>query len=124
MEKLAYLQPAIIPFLQQERLPIKVSLNEFMLNNLLSNYSIPQLAQLSGRSLSSFKREFKATFNDTPHQWVLKQKMDIAEDVLKNSELTPVMIYSLLGFRELSHFSSTFRKIKGYNITKHKQVIL
>ncbi len=77
-----------------------------------------ELAQLTGRSLSAFKRDFKDIFNETPHQWILKRKMDFAEEMIKSKSFSPVSLFMLLGFKELAHFSNVFKKIKGYNLSQ------
>ena|ERR1700756_1623573 len=93
--------------------PIKIDLYEFMVNNILSDYTVKDFAQLTGRSLSSFKRDFDAIFNTTPHHWILNKKIDYAEKLIRKQSMKPADIYHFLGFKELSHFSSAFKKAKG-----------
>ncbi|GKT29331.1 AraC family transcriptional regulator [Aduncisulcus paluster] len=49
------------------------------------NISLETVAELSGRSLSSFKRDFKKTFNTTPARWIRERRMSWAEQLLRNS---------------------------------------
>jgi AraC-like DNA-binding protein len=93
--------------------PIKIDLYEFMLHIEVNNYSVQELAKLTGRSLSAFKRDFYEVFETTPHQWLLHKKIDYAEQVLKEKQMKASDIYFMLGFNELSHFSSAFKKVKG-----------
>lgn len=102
-----------LPFLVQNAKPVKIDIYEFMINNVLSNDSVEELAKLTGRSLSSFKRDFKAIFNTSPHQWILQQKMDYAEKLLKEKGMKVSEFYLYLGFKELSNFSIAYKKIKG-----------
>lgn len=110
--------PELIDFLKQNLKPVKIDLFEFMINSYVNNLSIPELAQLTGRSLSAFKRDFKTIFNESPHKWILKRKMDFAEEMIKSTHFSPVSLFILLGFKELSHFSNVFKKIKGYNLSQ------
>jgi AraC-like DNA-binding protein len=103
----------LLHFLLQHSQPIKIDLYEYMIHNVLSNNSVEEMAQLTGRSLSSFKRDFKAIFNTSPHRWILNQKMDMAEEILKTKQMKSSDLYLFLGFNELSHFSMTYKKIKG-----------
>lgn len=103
----------IAEFLFANAKPIKIDLYEFMVNNILYDYSIKDLAQLTGRSLSSFKRDFEAIFNTSPHSWILSRKIDYAEEILKKKSIKAKDIYHLLSFKELSHFSAAFKKLKG-----------
>ncbi len=79
----------------------------------VNNYSVQELAKLTGRSLSAFKRDFFEVFETTPHQWLLQRKMDYAEQALNGKEMKASDIYFMLGFNELSHFSAAFKKVKG-----------
>ena len=103
----------LLDFLLANSKPIKIDLYEFMIHIGLYNYSVAELARLTGRSLSAFKRDFQAIFETTPHQWLLNHKIDYAEQLLKNKKMKASDIYFMLGFNELSHFSLAFKKIKG-----------
>jgi AraC family transcriptional regulator, exoenzyme S synthesis regulatory protein ExsA len=108
----------IAGFLFANAKPIKIDLYEFMINNILSDYDTNELAQLTGRSLSAFKRDFKEIFNASPHNWILSKKIDYAEDILKNKTMKAKDIYHFLSFKELSHFSAAFKKLKGISPTQ------
>jgi len=103
----------IAAFLFANGKPVKIDLYEFMLNNILYDYSTKDLAQLTGRSLSAFKRDFDEIFNTSPHNWILSKKIDYAEQLLKSRSMKAKDIYHLLSFKELSHFSAAFKKLKG-----------
>jgi AraC-like DNA-binding protein len=105
----------LLHFLTANSKPIKIDLYEFMIHIEVNNYSIKELAQLTGRSLSAFKRDFYEVFETTPHQWLLHRKIDYAEKVLAAKQMKASDIYFMLGFNELSHFSSAFKKIKGFS---------
>nr|WP_197528749.1 AraC family transcriptional regulator [Maridesulfovibrio salexigens] len=79
------------------------------------NISLETVAELSGRSLSSFKREFKKTFNTTPARWIRERRMSWAEQLLRNSAKSITEISYESGYESLSHFSTLFRK--NYGVT-------
>ncbi|MEI9933927.1 MAG: AraC family transcriptional regulator [Ferruginibacter sp.] len=103
----------LLHFLTANSKPIKIDLYEFMIHIEVNNYSVQELAQLTGRSLSAFKRDFYEVFETTPHQWLLRRKIDYAEKVLTARQMKASDIYFMLGFNELSHFSAAFKKVKG-----------
>lgn len=103
----------LITFLSANSKPVKIDLYEFMIHIEVNNYSLGDLSKLTGRSLSAFKRDFYNVFETTPHQWLLNRKMDYAEHLLKEKKMKASDFYFMLGFNELSHFSSAFKKIKG-----------
>lgn len=103
----------LLHFLSANCKPLKIDLYEFMIHIAVNNYTVNELARLTGRSLSAFKRDFYDVFETTPHQWLLRKKMDYAEQLLREKKMKASDIYFMLGFNELSHFSAAFKKIKG-----------
>ncbi|GKT31296.1 Transcription regulator HTH, AraC- type like protein, partial [Aduncisulcus paluster] len=79
------------------------------------NDDLETVAELSGRSLSSFKRDFKKTFNTPPARWIRERRMSWAEQLLRNSGKSITEISYESGYESLSHFSSLFRK--NYGVT-------
>lgn len=94
-------------------IPGKIDLKEFMYRNFRFNISLEKFAFLSGRSLSTFKREFKAVFGATPGQWLTKKRLDEAYFLIRNQKQKPATLYQELGFEDLSHFSFAFKKEFG-----------
>ena len=107
-----------LAFLTGNSKHMKIDLYEFMIHIAVNNYSVNELARLTGRSLSAFKRDFTSVFETTPHQWLLDKKIDYAEELLKEQKMKASDIYFMLGFNELSHFSSAFKKKKGVSPTQ------
>ncbi|GAA5087363.1 hypothetical protein GCM10023210_10100 [Chryseobacterium ginsengisoli] len=95
--------------------PGKINLQEFMQKNYKFNVSIDRFAYLTGRSLSSFKKDFKEIFNDTPSHWLVKRRLEEAHFLMKEKLKKPNDIYIDLGFEDLSHFSFAFKKQFGFS---------
>ena len=113
LNHLSQFNDELISFLSQNSKPVKIDLYEFMINIAVYNYSVNELARLTGRSISAFKRDFQSVFETTPHQWLLGKKIDYAEYLLKEKKMKASDFYFMIGFNELSHFSSAFKKVKG-----------
>ena len=113
LHSLSQVNKKLLHFLSENSKPIKIDLYEFMIHVSVYNYSVNDLAKLTERSLSAFKRDFYSVFETTPHQWILHRKMDNAEQLLTREKMKASDIYVMLGFNELSHFSAAFKKIKG-----------
>lgn len=99
-------------------IPGKIDIEAFMNNNYKFNVSIKSFAYLTGRSLSSFKRDFEIIFNDTPRKWLLKKRLEEARFLIEKKRKKPSEIYLDLGFEDLSHFSFAFKKVYGYSPKK------
>jgi AraC-like DNA-binding protein len=98
--------------------PEKIDLEEFMNRNFRFNISLERFAYLTGRSLSSFKRDFYRTFNDTPGKWLMKKRLNEAHFQIGNNSLKSSDVYLQIGFEDLSHFSFAFKKQFGYSPAK------
>jgi AraC-like DNA-binding protein len=95
--------------------PGKIDLQEFMNKNFVFNNSVNHFAQLTGRSLASFKRDFQKVFDTSPQKWMIKKRLEMAHLLIKEMRQTPVDIYLDMGFESLSHFSTAFKREFGYN---------
>jgi AraC-like DNA-binding protein len=95
--------------------PFKIDLEAYMSQNYIYNISMSQFARLTGRSLATFKRDFKKTFENSPEKWLLQKRLERAHFLIAQQQQNPVDVYLDVGFESLSHFSSSFKKFFGYN---------
>ncbi len=90
--------------------PGKVDLINFMERNYMFNMPMEKLGYLTGRSLSTFHRDFKKHFNTTPQKWLTKKRLELAYYQLTEKKKKPTEVYLEVGFEDLSHFSYAFKK--------------
>ncbi|MGE8377978.1 MAG: helix-turn-helix domain-containing protein [Sphingobacterium sp.] len=95
--------------------PHKINLVEFMQKNFMFNMSLEKFSYLTGRSLATFKRDFKKAFNTTPQRWLTQKRLELAKFQLTEKRRKPIDIYFEVGFENLSHFSYAFKKEFGIN---------
>jgi len=107
-------QPELAGLLFDYGIPQKINIEEFMNCNFKFNVSIERFAYLTGRSISSFKRDFKTTFNETPNHWLMQKRLQEAHFLIDKKKKKSSEIYLELGFEDLSHFSFAFKKQFGY----------
>lgn len=93
--------------------PEKISLEEFMNRNFRFNVSLDRFALLTGRSLSTFKREFSKLFNESPNRWLIQRRLEEARFLIEKKHQKPTEVYLQVGFEDLSHFSFVFKKKYG-----------
>ncbi|REC45483.1 helix-turn-helix domain-containing protein [Chryseobacterium pennipullorum] len=94
--------------------PHKIDIEAFMNRNFHFNVNLDRFAYLTGRSLSSFKRDFQKTFGLPPRQWLQLRRLREAHFLLTQKGKSVSDIYLDLGFENLSHFSFAFKKQFGY----------
>lgn len=93
--------------------PHKMDLEKFMALNYQFNVPVEKFAQLSGRSLADFKRDFQKTFGTSPRKWVQEKRLSEAHFQIESNNKKPSEIYLELGFESLSHFSNSFKNRYG-----------
>lgn len=111
-------QPELAGILFDFGKPEKINLEEFMNRNYKFNVSIERFAYLTGRSISAFKRDFKAIFNQTPNRWLVQKRLQEAYFLIEKKNEKASEIYLDLGFEALSHFSFAFKKLFGLTPTE------
>jgi len=110
--------PALKNFLFDFSEPHKIDLKAYMDKHFSYNIPLAQFAKLTGRSLSTFKRDFLKIFSMTPEKWLQKQRLEQAHFLITQKNKRPTEIYLDLGFETLSHFSYTFKKQFGQTPTE------
>lgn len=93
--------------------PGKIDLKEFMNHNFRFNVSLERFSYLSGRSLTTFKRDFEKIFNTSPGRWLLEKRLKEAHFLIERKGANPSDVYLEVGFEDLSHFSFAFKKMYG-----------
>ena len=71
------------------------------------------MAQIAGVSPNYFVSMFTKATSLTPHQFVLRARIDSAKLHLKDEGLSIAEVSRLTGFRTEEHFTKVFRKIVG-----------
>jgi AraC-like DNA-binding protein len=94
--------------------PGKIDIADFMEKNFMINISLQNFAGLTGRSLSTFNRDFRKAFNTPPQKWLMQKRLELAHYHLSEKKKKPVDVYLEVGFENFSHFSYAFKKHFGY----------
>jgi AraC family transcriptional regulator, exoenzyme S synthesis regulatory protein ExsA len=89
--------------------PQSASLQRVMHDNYRYNLKLEQYAELSNRSLSSFKRDFQKLFDTTPGKWLLEKRLQHARHLLIQRGKTVNETAFECGFENPSHFSRSFK---------------
>jgi AraC family transcriptional regulator, exoenzyme S synthesis regulatory protein ExsA len=90
-------------------------------NNYMNPVTLKDLAYLSGRSLSGFKRDFSFQYNMPPSQWIRERRLAKAKELLTKTEMTVTDICFESGFENVSHFSRLFKEHYGYSPSTYRK---
>jgi AraC family transcriptional regulator, exoenzyme S synthesis regulatory protein ExsA len=107
--------PSLKDFLFDFNEPFKIDLEGYMNRHFTYNVPLQEFAKLTGRSLSTFKRDFMKIFNATPEKWLKKQRLERAHFLITQEKQRPSDVYWDVGFANLSHFSDSFKEYFGYS---------
>ncbi|MCB9330725.1 MAG: helix-turn-helix transcriptional regulator [Lewinellaceae bacterium] len=98
--------------------PYKIDLASFMERNYMFNMPLEKFGYLTGRSLTTFKRDFYKLYNQTPQRWLTQKRLELAHYQIAEKNRKPVEVYLETGFENLSHFSFAFKKQFGLTPTE------
>ena len=93
--------------------PWKIDLMEFMNDNYMNELSMEEMASYTGRSLASFKRDFKKVSELSPLKWIINRRLEAAYDLIHRGGASVTDICYQVGFKNLSHFSKVFKEKYG-----------
>src|ERR671924_2007281 len=74
---------------------------------------VAALARAAHASTAHFSRSFKEAFGETPHQFLLRRRIERAKDLLRGTDLSVTEVSLEVGFQSLSSFSNAFRDLVG-----------
>lgn len=94
--------------------PWKIDLLEFMNENYMYRLSLKELANYTGRSLSTFKRDFKKLTDQTPERWIIDKRLDEAQRLLAHGCRRVSEVMAKVGITNQSYFSRAYKDKFGY----------
>ncbi len=86
---------------------------DYVEENLAADISIDELAALAGMSRSHFSHRFKASFGQSPHQYVLFRRVERARNLLATTDMPVAEIALACGFADQAHMSTAFKRHAG-----------
>ncbi len=116
-------------FLFQLTLPKKRNIRTFIENNFDKPLKIEDYAYLTGRSVSTFRRDFKEQFDSTPKKWLKGKRIEKAINLLENKELSVTQLAYEVGYGNISYFIKEFKtqiglSPKQYILSKYRNNLL
>lgn len=108
--------------LQNFSIKSKADLHQFMNFHFLENKKISDFARDSGRSISTFKKDFQSIYNTTPAKWLKQKRLEYAYQLLTTTNRKASDIYLESGFEDLAHFSKSFKSQFSINPSEIKSL--
>lgn len=77
------------------------------------SHSLEEMAAQAGVTPSHFCRIFRKVAGVSPHQYVMKARLDRAQQMLVQTDMALSTVADFLGFTSQSHFTRAFRQFVG-----------
>ncbi|MHA4844755.1 helix-turn-helix domain-containing protein [Flavitalea antarctica] len=118
---LSSLDNSIVHGLYNLRKEFRTDITVTVEENIMNSVSLQQLAVLTGRSLSSFRRDFLAIYNMCPSDYIRKKRLEKAQELLRCTTMTITDICYTLGFENIAHFSRLFKSYFQHSPSEFRQ---
>lgn len=101
--------------------PWKIDILDFLEHNYMNDISMEEMANYTGRSLSTFKRDFKKCSTLSPREWLIQRRLEAARELIRKGGRKVSEICFEVGFKNLSHFSKAYKATYGIPPTEDIQ---
>lgn len=91
----------------------KINILEFLEQNFMNDLSMEEIANYTGRSLATFKRDFAKISELTPQKWLIKRRLEVAHELITAGRKKVTEVCFDVGFKNLSHFSKVYKEMYG-----------
>lgn len=98
----------------------KFTFKQIIAAHLFSQINVEELAQKTNLSVSSFKREFKKLYDDSPANYIKTKRLEKAAELLLASDQRISDIAFDCGFNDLANFTKSFHDKFGVSPTHYR----
>jgi len=86
----------------------------FVREHIAETIHVDELAAAVHMSPFHFARMFKQSVGQTPHLYIVLQRVETAKGLLRNSDVPLIEVAAQAGFRTQGHFTGVFHRFTGY----------
>jgi AraC family transcriptional regulator len=99
-------------------------IKELIHTKMEDDLSLDEMAQAVGLSTAHFARMFRKSTGETPHQYVLRQRLERAKEMLHAPDARVLDVAVACGFKTQQHFAQVFRDVWGVSPTEYRQYLI
>jgi len=93
---------------------------EFVYAQIENELSLAEMAETAGLSTAHFSQMFRKSTGESPHQFVLRHRVERAKELLRTSEARVLDVAVACGFKSQQHFARIFRRMCGASPTEYR----
>ncbi|MGJ4943884.1 helix-turn-helix domain-containing protein [Bradyrhizobium sp. HKCCYLS1011] len=86
---------------------------QYIDDNLSAKIALQDLATVAGLSRMHFAAQFRAATGLRPHDYLLKRRIERAQELLKRADISLVDVALTVGFQTQAHFTTVFKRFVG-----------
>ena len=99
-------------------------IKEFVDAKIEDELTLCEMAQAVELSAAHFSRMFRKSTGETPHQFLLRQRVERAKTMLRSADERVLDVAVACGFKSQQHFAQAFRRVCGISATEYRQDFL
>ena len=99
-------------------------IKELIVAKMEDDLSLDDMAQSVGLSTAHFARMFRKSTGETPHQFVLRQRLERAKAMLRPPDARVLDVAVACGFKTQQHFAQAFREVWGVSPSEYRHYLV
>src|SRR5260370_13635668 len=99
-------------------------IKEFVHAKIEDDLTLCEMAQSVELSTAYFSRMFRKSTGESPHQFLLRQRVERAKEMLRSANTRVMDVAVACGFKSQQHFAQGFRHLCGASPTEYRQEFL
>jgi AraC family transcriptional regulator len=99
-------------------------IKELVQARLEDDLSLDEMAQSVGLSTAHFARVFRKSTGETPHHFLVRQRLERAKAMLRVPDARVLDVAVACGFKTQQHFAQVFRDVCGVSPTYYRREFL
>ena len=95
-------------------------IQELVQANIEGELTLHEMSQLVGLSTAHFSQMFRQSTGESPHQFVLRSRIERAKEMLQAAEMRILDVAVACGFKTQQHFARVFRRVYGVSPRQYR----
>jgi AraC-like DNA-binding protein len=96
---------------------------DFINTHYEKNITLKDMAMMCFLCPAYFIREFKKKYNVSPYQYLISRRLDEAQHLLHQKEISIKQICTKVGYEDVSSFSKLFKRRFGISPENYRQTL-
>lgn len=89
--------------------------HQYIVEHITEDLSVEELARMVYLSQNHLARGFKKKYGRTIVEFIMEYRLNLAEEMLKNTSLTVTTVSAKIGYPNYAYFTKLFKKYSGYS---------